>query len=252
MLIGPDESAHSCEIRENVFENNGAANGYGCGIYLEGRSRQNRLEGNLIIGGTSSGMAFFGSSHNVAANNVLVNIAPGSQEKEAAAFVIGHSYEGPPTQSMGNLIAHNTVWGCPSALAILNPSQPIKEGDENRLVNNVFGNCRFLSSTANPSTFFRRSNAWCKCPSGPRYGLTEIKESLKIFFKGKISEEREFVIEEPGFIAVESGNFRLKANSPMVDKAEPLHEVKNDGDGRVRPQGSFADVGAYEFDPENP
>ena len=98
LLIGPDASANSCEVANNVFENNGSTDGYGCGVYLEGRSRDNQLRNNLVIGGTAAGIAFYGSRGNRVAENVLVDIAPLSDWGMAAAFVLHHSFEGAPTR----------------------------------------------------------------------------------------------------------------------------------------------------------
>jgi hypothetical protein len=47
------------------------------------------------------------------------------------------------------------------------------------------------------------------------------------------------------------GNYRLRASSPAIDKGVTENGPKDDIEGRPRPYGGAADIGAYEWRPEN-
>ncbi len=248
ILIGPDESAHSCEIRDNVFSDNGVPNGYGCGIYLEGRSHDNLIEDNLIIGGTSSGIGFFGSSYNKVINNVLVNVAPTTDSDQAAAFVVNHSFEGAPTQSVGNLVAHNTICGCPAPLAVMRPKGIVKSTDLNRFVNNLFADCRHLSPVPESPPIRLEANGFFSCPEksgGNKEGLSRWLSALS----GNESIERlgNVVGDDAGFQNPAAGDFHLRHGSPAIRAGVPLSELTLDKDHNLRPRGRRPTLGAYEY-----
>ncbi len=257
VLIGPDASAHSCEIRDNVFKANGDPRGYGCGIYLEGRSRNNLVESNLIAGGTVAGVSFFGSSRNTVINNVLVDIAPDNDWDMAAAFVLHHSLEGAPTEPVGNLIAHNTVWGCPGPLFAQKPEGSVSSGDRNRFVNNVFVRCRFLTPLPKFAQVVLEHNGWYSCPQTDRSDLRALKHSIKGYLANlRQDTDRDYAAH--GLVAIDprledpaAGNFIPGKDSPVVDAGIALEIVTKDKDGTVRPQGKAPDLGAYEYYPRN-
>lgn len=251
LLIGPDASAHSCVVKNNSFTNNGNREGYGCGIYLEGRSHSNLIEANLIAGNTHAGIGLYGSSRNVVVNNVLAHIAAGSNDDEAAAFVVSFSREGAPTPSEGNLIAHNTVWGCPAPVFSMLPEGPIAADAANRFVNNLFARCRFLGHAPRPAVLME-NNAWFSCPAA-----STALEDLRSRVKHALRESRQAAIAEldpnavigddPKLTAVATGDFRPLPESPLVDAGAPLEEVSSDRDGMPRPTGRAPDIGAYEI-----
>jgi parallel beta-helix repeat protein len=253
LLIGPDALAHSCVIADNVFENNGGPAGYGCGIYLEGRSHDNLIENNLIIGGSHSGIGFFGSSRNTVINNVLVRVAPSQQWRMSAAFVISHSHEGEPTQSVGNLVAHNTVWGCPAPLAIDKPARALNPGEANRFYNNFFGSCRFLSSADAGSVFTMQGTGCYSCPQDPRTLSDAVRAAAHGMSGGQELPHfcdpplgRTFLVD-PGLQDHTAYDFRLKEDSPLIGAGVPLPEVIRDRAGVVRPEGRRPAIGAYEY-----
>jgi hypothetical protein len=51
----------------------------------------------------------------------------------------------------------------------------------------------------------------------------------------------------PMFVDAENADFHLQNNSPCIDKAVFFSETYYDFDGITRPQGAFADIGAFEF-----
>lgn len=192
LLVGPDATAHSCEITHNVFESNGDPDGYGCGVYFEGRARDNRMENNLVIGGTSAGICFYGSARNRVASNVLISIAPRSDWEMAAAFVLHHSFEGAPTRPEANVIERNTVWGCPRAIVAESSAGKNSPKLYNCFVNNLFARCRFGSSFPAAAGIAMESNLWHECsPDLDRgaFGLaSKLKRSLKRLIEGAASE----------------------------------------------------------------
>jgi hypothetical protein len=65
-------------------------------------------------------------------------------------------------------------------------------------------------------------------------------------FAGATSNERHAVRANPMFVHAAGGDFRLKAGSPMIDKAAAMTLFNTDKDGVARPNGSGIDIGAYE------
>jgi parallel beta-helix repeat protein len=247
LLIGPDASANSCVVARNVFKDNGGLKGYGCGIYLEGRSHHNLIEGNLIVGGSHSGIGFFGSSHNTVINNILAGIAPANNWKEAAAFVVGHSYEGLPTQSVGNLVAHNTVWGCPSPIFVDEPTQAVGSVELNRFANNFFGRCRFFSFQASSPVLSGAGNGCYLCPEERKRKMSMLSLRGKSPYSWTCNSSLGYVIErDPGFRDTNELDFRLESDSSLIGAGVPCPEVLRDRDGANRPMGRKPAIGAYE------
>jgi parallel beta-helix repeat protein len=253
LLIGPDASAHSCVVRNNIFEDNGDRRGYGCAVYLEGRSRDNSVSGNSVYGGTSAGICFYGSSYNRVVNNVLVNIAPQTNWDMAAAFVLHRSLEGAPTRPVGNLIANNTVWGCPSPIFAEGPATALQRKDYNRFVNNLFASCRFLTPFPPTPGIILESNGWYVCPEKETNPLEAIKKWGKNLILGRERgvgpDANPFIVTNPGFRNASKGDFHLMPDSPLVDAGVFVDKVTHDKDGAPRPFGSRPDIGAYEYSP---
>jgi parallel beta-helix repeat protein len=253
ILIGPDASGHSCIISGNVFQDNGDPRGYGCGIYLEGRSHSNLIENNLIVGSTASGIGFFGSSNNMVINNVLVNIALSSDWDMAAAFVVEQSLDDEATQSVGNLTAHNTVWRCHTPIAVWPPTRDLAPTELNRFFNNLFVGCRFLGKLPKAATIIMEGNGFYTCPDRDTVTADSLKRWLKVLRGEHLMSDPGLyysgnkVCSDPGLVAPAQGDFRLKADSPLIDSGVPLAEVTRDRDGNPRPNGRAPDIGAYEY-----
>lgn len=246
ILIGPDESSHSSVVRNNVFRDNGYyPDGYGCGIYLEGRSRDNLIENNLIERGTSSGIGFFGSSHNRVVNNLLVDVAPKGHWDKSGAFVVYRSFEGAPTQSIGNLVAHNTVWRCSAPVAVMEPNIVMKKEEMNRFANNLFAHCRYLSPVPKAPAVILEGNGFFYCPqigSGKETALW-----LKgMIGKGGAESFANVVGKDPGLVAPVAGDFHLKPGSEAIEAGVPVGNGPPDRDGRLRPSDKRPDIGAYQ------
>lgn len=247
LLIGPDKTANSCVIRSNEFSRNGDPNvGYGCGVYLEGRSFGNTVENNNIVGNSHCGVGFFGSSGNLVRNNVIANTGSDKRQGNVGAFVVAHSYEGAPTQSRANLIAHNTVWKCPTPIKVLQPSEPVGSQEQNRFINNIFAEYLFITPIHPDYGVQTANNAWFQAKSDIKF----TKENLKGILDERIGSTEEinrFRGQTPELVAPEKGDFRPQKGSPIVDAATDLGEAPVDKDGNKRPCGKLPDIGAYEF-----
>ncbi len=247
LLIGPDKTANSCVIRSNEFSRNGDLNvGFGCGLYLEGRSFGNTVENNNIVGNSHCGVGFFGSSGNLVKNNVIANTGSDKRQGNVGAFVVAHSYEGAPTQSRANLIVHNTVWKCPTPIKVLQPSEPVGQQEQNRFINNIFAEYLFLTPIHPDYGVQTSNNAWFQAKSDIKF----TKENLKGILDERIGSTEEinrFRGQTPDLVAPEKGDFRPQKSSPIVDAATDLREAPVDKDGNKRPCGKLPDIGAYEL-----
>lgn len=65
-------------------------------------------------------------------------------------------------------------------------------------------------------------------------------------FAAATRNERHAVRANPMFVHEEGGDLRLKAGSPMIDKATATSLLKTDREGVPRPRGSRIDIGAHE------
>jgi parallel beta-helix repeat protein len=59
-------------------------------------------------------------------------------------------------------------------------------------------------------------------------------------------EEVNMVEEDPRFVAIDRGDYRLSEDSPAVDEAAPEYQTPRDFAGMPRPQNEASDIGAYE------
>ena len=246
LLIGPDKTANSCLVISNDFSHNGdAVNGFGCGLYLEGRSFGNTITSNNINGNTHCGIGFYGSSRNLVINNVISNTGSERRQDNIAAFLVGHSYEGSPTQSKDNLIAHNTVWKCPTPIQVYKPTETILSSEQNLFVNNIFAEYLFITPIHKNFGVETKNNAWFQA----RLDLKLTKENLKGMLDENLASSHEttkFRGKNPEFTAPDKFDFRLKKGSPLIDSGQELKEVSSDKDGAKRPCGKAPDMGAYE------
>ena len=60
------------------------------------------------------------------------------------------------------------------------------------------------------------------------------------------------ILLDPEFVDYDNGNYRLKETSPCIDKAITIPTNTVDITGISRPQGTHADIGAYEYAPGTP
>jgi parallel beta-helix repeat protein len=251
LIIGPDVSAHSCIVKGNTF------NGSVYGIYFEGLSHNNLVENNVFEDNTQLGVGFYGGSYNRVVNNVFINIAPDTSWDKTAAFVICHSPYGAPTQSVGNLIAFNTVWGCAAPVALPNPTRTVNPDELNQFVNNLFANCRHkLPKPKSPVASFS-NNGWFSCPQNKDSSEPDLRTSVKRLLEKTVISGPETLDKHPlvGTDPLLKNPFQRDfvplPNSPLVDTGMPMDLVILDIRGVPRPQGRRPDIGAYELEREN-
>ncbi len=254
LLIGPERSAGFCDVRNNTFRNNGAANGFGCGIMIETPSGNNRVEANLVVGNKHGGVCIYGSSGNVVVNNVLVNIGLESGSPHAAAFVIGPGRDG-AGRALNNLIAHNTVRRCASPIAVHRSASPTEPEKPNKVLNNLFFRCRLHPALPRSASLVMERNGWFFCPES---GSTRIDKLRRLVagWLGLRMPRGTGPIDldpirgaDPRLENPKAGDFRLRPDSPLIDSGIPVKEVLQDRYRVRRPVGVAPDIGAHEFAP---
>jgi parallel beta-helix repeat protein len=251
LIVGPDVSAHSCSIKGNTFK------GSAFGIYFEGLSNNNIVEENFFEDNQAIGVGFFGGSFNRVFNNVLLNIAPDEFWDTTAAFVISHSPYGAPTQSVGNLVAFNTAYGCAAAVAVPHPTRAVKPDELNQFFNNVFSNCRHKLPVPDSPVATFSNNGWFSCPQDQNGSRKSFRDSAKKFFEKTLMSGFETMDKhaikgpDPMFRNASQKDFVPLPNSPLIDAGVPVDGIITDIRGVQRPQGSKPDIGAYELRPDD-
>ncbi len=105
------------------------------------------------------------------------------------------------------------------------------DGGGNEIINSIINDVPNEERLSNPQIFtFKNSNHWNWWGTNgtPEKGSKNLSES-------------------PQFKDASKGDFRLKPDSPLIDKGINTNEVKTDSDGKPRPQGKGTDIGAFEF-----
>ncbi|MFH0960002.1 MAG: choice-of-anchor Q domain-containing protein, partial [Pseudomonadota bacterium] len=228
--------AHSNTVRGCNFNKNGhvGGHGYGSGIYLENQSHSNLIENNIIDGNLHCGIGFYGGSKNTVINNIIINMSMPTWWKSTAAIVIGHSYLDDATQSVGNLIAYNTIWNCFIPLAILEPNRTIDPKEVNVFTNNAFLQYNKMFNKPNGLVANFNNNAF--------FNLWRINERNGI---DKLDTHPINGVN-PLLTSPQTNNFIPLSNSPLLDAGVTLNSVTTDIRGVLRPQGVYPDIGAYE------
>ena len=98
------------------------------------------------------------------------------------------------------------------------------------LVNNIISGKYYVNVGSMPATFVSSHNLWFGKEAAPAWDTHSISAN-------------------PRFVNPSTGDFRLRASSPAIDRGSPSVNdvVANDFDGVARPQGRAYDVGAFEF-----
>ena len=101
--------------------------------------------------------------------------------------------------------------------------------------NTVLTNCNIINSkstykkgTYNINAIYNNCNSYNNGSTFPNFGGSNISV-------------------DPKFENAAIGNFKLKSDSPIINKGKTTIGVNNDFEGNPRPQGTSHDIGAYEY-----
>jgi hypothetical protein len=227
------ESTPPCIIRNNVFdlpEHDDRINPTRCSAIIEG---------NLILGSDDHGLVLRDKSAPLVFNNVIIGCANGgiAVENSCTATLVSNTIVrcgrgvrlfdlgrwGPPynlspgggTATLVNCI----IWDCP---------QPITLADS--------------SNTQIPDRGSHVTVRYCDIERGRQGVSISGSRSTVVWGDGNISTD-------PLFVNSAQGDLHLRAGSPAIDAGSTLEAPDIDRDGRPRPSGPAADMGAYEFAP---
>ncbi len=231
VLLGPNETANSCLVQDNIFAHNGDVEGYGCAVFLEARAHSNHIHRNLMYANTPDGVGIYGSSYNVVTENIIVDSGYRTKWPNSGAILIDRGPVDAPAVAVRNLIANNTIWGCPSPIAIINPHL-ISFYELNIFANNFFGKCKKLLPMPEEPTILLRSNWFFECPesdSNKNYSLREFLDTLRGKSRdtdlNRMSEDS-LMYGDPRFISPEKLDFGLQPDSPLIGAGESLNHLK--------------------------
>ncbi|RYG68400.1 DUF1565 domain-containing protein [bacterium] len=219
--------------------------GYGAGIYVDG-GRDILIERNYVtqsdlgmeIGCENKGKVTTGV---IVRNNLLAN-------NDKAGLVFG-GYDTSAGRVQKCQFLNNTIYQN-DTLNTGNGQLWIQIASGNVVKNNIFvaalgGNALNVVSGGTGNTLDR--NLWFSPDGEPVYNWKD-KEYVGLAAFQKISKlEANSIAANPQFSNAKTGNFRLKTNSPAIDKGESGLAVGDlDYRGQVRVQGGKVDLGAFE------
>ena len=202
--------------------------------------------GGLSRSEDSFGMVFLSNSRNNIAERMYIH-----------KQVIGVSFEnGTESGNFDVIVSNNTIRNS----IIANTYYAIEIGNydtdinapfrDNKIYNNTFYNARAL--IYNTGSF---TNSNMQFTNNIFVGILNMGSSIN----GMVFDYNNFyncwinsigtnsLNVNPGFIDVTSGNFRLKSDSPMINKGKRIDNLKSDYEKNPRPQGSSHDLGAFEY-----
>ncbi len=105
------------------------------------------------------------------------------------------------------------------------------------IANWTFNNCEFTNNIFHTVT---NGDAQSGALSGWSFDYNN-------FYNGFNAIGTNYRTVDPNFEGELNGNFKLKSNSPLIDKGINNNNVKYDLNGDARPQGSSNDIGAFEY-----
>jgi hypothetical protein len=124
--------------------------------------------------------------------------------------------------------------------------RPTDSTHTSEIINNTFvGGAIFCPDTAHARTFY--SNIF--------YNSTTIETSSNCVYQHSLVWPSSSlsgtgnIMGDPQFVDPANGNFHLRSGSPAIDSANPERSTGKDQAGVVRPQGTRADIGAFEYVP---
>lgn len=235
IIMGPDSLVQFNEVRD-------LPNGYG--IFLQYQTQTGaKVVGNYVhdVAGGGIGLSRVGGNNDVY-NNVVWR-AGASQGCMCGLQVAYGSASG--ETSSGDRIYYNTFAG-PSRTALLVADR----AGTLELHNNVFGGFKAamqVEDEASASALSSSLNLWSGLGEDPQFKLGGPWIALADF-QTSSHQESESLVADPMFADAEHGNLHLTSDSPAVDLGRGPQQPSEDFDGVHRPQGTWADLGAYELE----
>ena len=126
-------------------------------------------------------------------------------------------------------------------------------GDNNKIINNViYNNNKWMGvQVAASNNLIYYNTVYNNVGDGLYVSGSGHSVKNNIVYQNSVSgitlDSTNLVGTNPQFVDPATGNFRLKAASPAIDRGAPLAGITTAIDGSLRPQGAAPDIGAYEF-----
>ncbi len=252
-------TGHGCSVEQgysyneyNLIENLTSVNSISGLELRHGQTRYNVVRGLKSYeegsgSGATGGVTFRdGTYGNVVENSVL------KPTKGYRAFYFWDTKEQGTGVGSNNLIRNNVVIN--AGIQIQNTAGGSQTGKNNSFYNNTFVDVGTLivksASNVSLSNFEFKNNIVANTSNfgrGSNYSSGWIFESNN-FYNGFNGVGTSKLSVNPNFVNESGLDFRLKSNSPLIDKGVNVKNVESDFDGNVRPQGKGIDIGAFEYE----
>ena len=207
------------------------------------------------LGSKNSGGIVFrdGASFNIVENSIVKNTKAGYY---GSITFLDRSEDGGYGQRVEGNIVRNSVFINPTETFIM-LGETTSSSEKFDIVNNKIQNCIFYSG----NTLFTRlttgassGNELVNCiisnviAENKNTSVNGFLQEYNNYFAGfKMPSGNGNLSGDPKFENPSSGNFRLKPDSPLIDKGKIINGMKSDYDGNARPSGKSVDIGAFEF-----
>ncbi|MDR3687345.1 MAG: choice-of-anchor Q domain-containing protein [Coriobacteriia bacterium] len=238
--------ASSPNIANNTIARN-ISNGNGGGIYCNTSSPA--ITGNLVIGnsapGDDGGGIFCAYSSSTIDGNTIDNNVAGNDGGGIA------SVSSTPTITRDTILGNDALYGG-GGIYCANPSWPTIVNDVVASNRSTYGGGIYFGA-AEPA-LVNETIADNSAPHGGSvYCLSGVQPLVNCIVWGNstpmsgCSTTYSELASDPLFIAPESGDYHLSADSPCIDDASATAAPAADRDGIPRPWGAGFDIGAYEY-----
>jgi parallel beta-helix repeat protein len=258
-------SVEGFEVAYNHIFNGGIADGGngGEGIDVKGASRDGRVHHNLVHDLIRLGI--YVDSYNKSAENIIVdsNTVYNCAEGIAVSSEMGGTVK--TIKLVNNIVYHNRNNGIVVSAWKANGLRKDIEIINNTVFRNGFhsgkrwaGGGGITLKTANASGVIIRNNIvsqnnlWQILVNKNVSDLVvdyNLIDAFRGYTEGSQQEEKGkyYINGNPLFVDANGGNFRLKTNSPAIDRGNSLFAPDRDFDSNSRPKDKAVDVGAFEI-----